>query len=404
MSWHNNNVNKNLKLFKGYTFFKGLDLTRGLFLIYLLDQGLTNSQVGLLQSLLFASTFLLEVPSGIMADKFKRKYSLLFGGILLAASYFVYLFTNSFWVYALIFISFGASFASQSGADAALLYDGLKETGSKWLDKYSSILGTNYSLGTMATTIAMVSAGFIYEFNPKLIFIISGSAAIISFVCVIFINESSHKKSDADEDSIGVIQSLKTFLSSNNGKKLFFFMLGMALIEAFHTPFFIFSQKLFLDSGVEKSHISSLLATSFLLSSFGMYVSGKLPIKNQLKFIVLTIVILILSCISLAFTTNIAFIIILFLIVQVVPNMLFIHTDKYIMDHCSSEIRASLMSVSSLINSIFISISYTLMGFSIDIYGIKETMGLLGLILLLAPIFFIIHLKKGENCENVQVA
>jgi MFS family permease len=102
-----------------------LDVQRGLFVLYLLQLGITQGQIGILQSFLFFSCVALEIPSGLLADRYGRKHSLILGFLGLFISGIGFLLFSDFIPFALIFCLFGASIAMGSGADRALLYDNL---------------------------------------------------------------------------------------------------------------------------------------------------------------------------------------------------------------------------------------------------------------------------------------
>ena len=52
---------------------------RGIFILFLLSQGFSDVEIGLLQSILFASAFILEIPTGLLGDKYGRKKSVITG-------------------------------------------------------------------------------------------------------------------------------------------------------------------------------------------------------------------------------------------------------------------------------------------------------------------------------------
>lgn len=86
-------------------------------------------QVQLLQSWFMFCLFLLEVPMGIVADHFGRKYVLTAGVIIDALGCLLYGSIPNFGIFILAEFLMALSLALISGADNALLYDSLKEQG-----------------------------------------------------------------------------------------------------------------------------------------------------------------------------------------------------------------------------------------------------------------------------------
>ncbi|MBT4824451.1 MFS transporter [Candidatus Woesearchaeota archaeon] len=105
--------------------------------------GISFTQLMLLQSVFVFSIFLLEVPTGAIADHFGRKTSLVLSGLFTAASAIVYTLFPSIYLFIIGEILWATGFALMSGADDAIIYDTLKHSKSeksskKVFGRYSS--------------------------------------------------------------------------------------------------------------------------------------------------------------------------------------------------------------------------------------------------------------------------
>ena len=89
--------------------------------------GLTLTQVLLIQSWFMIWIFLLEVPTGAVADYLGRKTSLVMGASVNALAAVVYAWKPSFAFFILGEFLWAMSVALISGADQALVYDSLKK-------------------------------------------------------------------------------------------------------------------------------------------------------------------------------------------------------------------------------------------------------------------------------------
>ena len=104
-----------------------------IFAIFFIDLGLSREQFLTLNAVWAATIFLLEVPSGALADTIGRRKLLIAAGIMMILEMALLLFApqNGGWI--LFIMAFanrllsGASEASASVADQALAYDTLKE-------------------------------------------------------------------------------------------------------------------------------------------------------------------------------------------------------------------------------------------------------------------------------------
>ncbi|MFH1244254.1 MAG: MFS transporter [bacterium] len=124
--WWGDPINKNYV----YAFFKNFAFFSAVLVPFFTDWGhISLFQVQLLQSWFSVWVFLLEVPTGAIADKIGRKYSLTLGAIMIAIATVVYGSIPNFYIFLLAEFLFAIGYALNSGADQALLYDTLKSQG-----------------------------------------------------------------------------------------------------------------------------------------------------------------------------------------------------------------------------------------------------------------------------------
>ena len=113
-----NATKKNLWKYSLYTFFISLAFSRAIFMLFLKDLGFTTAQMGLLESILFVATFVMEIPTGILGDRIGRKWSMACGILFDLASSLIFLYLHSFSWMILAFVLTGTSFAFSAAATA----------------------------------------------------------------------------------------------------------------------------------------------------------------------------------------------------------------------------------------------------------------------------------------------
>jgi MFS family permease len=89
--------------------------------------GLTPAQIGLVLGTFALVTLLAEIPTGILADKFPRKYSLVASKLLLALGMLTWLLMPNLTGYLIGIILMGISDSMSSGAMQAYMYEDLGE-------------------------------------------------------------------------------------------------------------------------------------------------------------------------------------------------------------------------------------------------------------------------------------
>lgn len=113
-----------------YKFLLSLHFVGGVLVPFYLEWGkISFPQIMFLQSFFVFSAFLLEIPSGAVADFLGRKVSIIMAALSMMLAAGIY---SSTPVYAIFFVAefcWALGFALLSGADEALVYDSLKHLG-----------------------------------------------------------------------------------------------------------------------------------------------------------------------------------------------------------------------------------------------------------------------------------
>jgi MFS family permease len=119
-----------------------------LYALLFADTGLSGAQISALFVLWSAVAFVAEVPSGALADRYGRRTALVASGLLQAAGYVLWIVLPGFPAFAAGFVLWGLGGALVSGAQEALLYDGLAAAGAQ--EHYARIQGRVGAVGLLA--------------------------------------------------------------------------------------------------------------------------------------------------------------------------------------------------------------------------------------------------------------
>ena len=127
--------------------------------LLLLARGLTLVQISLIESIMIFTIFLMEVPTGVLADRVGRKWSIFASTLLLMGGEVIFIFARSFEWYIIIALLTGTGFAFASGAVEALVYDSLPPKNRE--DAMKRAMGRVNSWGQIAFVIAPIVGGLI---------------------------------------------------------------------------------------------------------------------------------------------------------------------------------------------------------------------------------------------------
>ena len=109
--------------------FKNLSVSAAYLTPFFLQNGLNLSQVFLLQSVFSLAFLLWEIPSGRIADRYGRAFSIKLSAPIAAFAMIAYGFSNTFWEFVVWELVLAIANGLISGIDTALLIDTLKAEG-----------------------------------------------------------------------------------------------------------------------------------------------------------------------------------------------------------------------------------------------------------------------------------
>lgn len=100
-----------------------------IFAIYFLDRGISLTGFMILMATLNLSSIASELPTGLFADRFSRKWSIFVGALLGCGGVVLLIVAGHYIIFMVGFVLVGVGAAFASGADMALFYDSVKGAG-----------------------------------------------------------------------------------------------------------------------------------------------------------------------------------------------------------------------------------------------------------------------------------
>lgn len=381
-------MRKNLWLFLISAFFFNFYLASPIFFLFEKSLGLNFFQLGILEGVFALFILLLEIPSGIFADKYGRKTSLFMASFFSFISYLFYSFAQDIWFLVLGQAFGGVALSFASGAGEAFLFDELKDQ--KKEKSYAKNSGYLQLIIGSAFGISAIITSFLAPISLRLPIVLNLIPFILAAITAIMLKEPKLRKQSAihiRKKSWELIKNNKT-LQKIIIYRWFVFGLVISAIAIFYQP-------LLEQYGLEIKWFGLLFLITGATYSLGSFIAHKLEKFNAY----ITYIILGIFLVCLLFLAKVESLI-PFMIMLILGNFLlgliFVLTDVHINKLIPSAQRATIISYGNLGRQVFIAIMIIFAGFFMDYFGYPK---LLNVIISIIVLFLMIFLtwKKHLN-------
>lgn len=166
------NIKKQTFLLYLYDLLISFRLVDAVWVLFLLDRGYTLAQVGIAEGVFHITSMLFEIPSGMFADLFGRKKTLLLSGTAgIFSSFFMALDGWSGWIYFGMICS-ALAFNLASGTQEAIVYDSLLE--GKCEDRYKKVWANMSVIGRVAQAAACAASPIAIAMGYRYTYLVMG--------------------------------------------------------------------------------------------------------------------------------------------------------------------------------------------------------------------------------------
>ncbi|MBN2458178.1 MFS transporter [Candidatus Woesearchaeota archaeon] len=376
-------------IWKFYLFkiVSAMELTISIFVLFLLANKLSMTQVMTLETIFIAIVLLLEVPSGAFADLFGRKISLSLAMLCASISFVIFGIGADYWTFlaAQIFIAFG--WALTSGADSALLYDSLKEAGSE--RGYARIFGRGnfYSLLTFA--ISALFSGFLAVYlGYRALFFITSFIFFAGFIVCLLFKEPPIHKIIHEKNYLKHLAKAIRFSYSNKTVKNLIIYFGMFAALG-HLSWFLI-QPFYEQSELPGYTVGIATFLYFITAALGNLTAERFirRIKEE-RLLIIILLIASLSFIGIFFVNRL-FALLLISIMSFVCGVRDILVNKGINEHTDSHHRATVVSIQSMSKSLMYAIFAPLIGYFTDLFSPSAAFLMMGIGLFLFFVYYLV--------------
>lgn len=384
-------LSRNIRVDYLFRFTANFGLTGAVWVLYLSYNGMSLGQIGLLEGFFHIVSFLLEIPTGAMADLLGRKRTLLLGRISAIISGLLMITAHHFWSYAVAFAFSAASYNLNSGSEEALVYDSLK-----LLHRDKEFLKINGRLNFIqeaGSGFASFIGGIIAELSFFYAYVGGMIINAAAFLTGTFFCEPETKHS-TEKIHTGTIKEhfITSVLVFKHNRAVRQVLVFYPVVTAFGTTLYFYGQQHLYDIGLNKIQISFVILISGVFASLGALSADKFSsiFGDKEKYIAAS---------GLAFFITIFGVqnnyvaIAAFLIQSYFGALLYPIASNALNVLIPSKQRATIISVSSVMFSAAMILIFPICGFAGDLIGLGNVFYILGVVIIIFQFVFISRRK-----------
>lgn len=377
------NIKKQLRNLYLYEIISGFQIVDAVWVLFLLQRGFSLAQVGVAEGFFHVVSMCCEIPSGMLSDMMGRRKTLILSGIISAAGSFCMIATDCFWV---ILIAMGLnafSYNLVSGTREALTYDSLLEGGQE--ERYLTVSSTqeNIYLGIFAMTnlLSVVTVALGYR---KAYFISIVQGILSSFVAMRLseVNVGRENKKEkltcADIRRELILYTGQSLEFLKNNSSVCRRMMFGGIVAAGCYVVNMMMQEHLVACGLKAGWIGIPLLCISLFSMAGAALAGKTePVQLKKLMFMGSLA----AGVFIAVSSSQAIVVSVFAagMAHGAEEVLMLRVESENQRVFSSEIRATMVSVSSMMYSVFMVILSPLTGWAVEKWSIETAFAGLGI-------------------------
>jgi hypothetical protein len=244
----------------GYKATTAVEFYRPVMYLFFLAQGLTFTQITLLEAIYNLTTVLGEVPTGYVGDRVGRRDSLLVGTGLVSLTLVGIGLSGSFLALAGLYVCWSMGYNFRSGSEDAWLYDTLADGAES--DAFAGVRGRGESVSLAVGVGAAVLGGYLGSLDLSYPWFVAAGVTALGIPVLLTVEDAGGHGEDGTDPGLGrTLGIVRETLARRNVRALVVYY--YVLYAAVTYLVFVFLQPVFrtvvVDLGVAEARVESLL-------------------------------------------------------------------------------------------------------------------------------------------------
>lgn len=353
---------ENAKWLTYFAPFRALSISAAYLVPFFLQKGLSLSQVFVLQSIFSVAFLLWELPSGYIADRFGRAFSIKLSAPIAGLAMIAYGFSTTFWEFVIWELVLALANGLISGIDTALLLDSLKADGrEKEFVKTSQRIN---AFGFAATAAGVPIAIFLVHYVSISATVVADG--LLTFVGTLFVRklvEAPRYNGSQEAIRLSAWHAMKRL--THNAEARWLVILGSVLSAATYIGFWL-SASYYTKLGIPVVFFSAILAVRSLWKAWlsHHFTQERHIERNMLIYVALA------GLVYMAMATRALWFVWAVLGHDVIQALQGQPITAQLNKHISHEFRATMNSLINLVQRLIYSIAGPIVGVIVDKNGL----------------------------------
>ncbi len=342
--------------------------------LFLLYHGVSMTSILFLESARYIISILFEIPTGVFADRYGRKWSIVAGAFSSALSWIPWILADGrYSLYLLSYGLWGISSAFLSGATQAFMYEHLLSQGRE--KQMQKIYGMYLALGTLSYGIGSLIGGFfISDIDSTVVdklFIYSAIPQCIGFIIFFFLADAPHQN-NLKEEHLSSVHIMRYAITLVRTTPIFRSLLLLSVLTSpFVIALFYLSQPYLLLANIPLQWFGVIFFCSTVLTASAKVWSHTLERFFTHRHLLFLITVLPgIFWMMMGLVIHPIFSLLLFFSTDIAANIRDPLFADYFNRHTPSAIRATALSCVSFCDSLVIALLYPVVGFIATHYSV----------------------------------
>ncbi len=375
MSFDRAPLERNLRLLPWWWVLRWTWFGEAIWVIYLTrERGLTLGEVFLFEAAFSAAQIAAEVPTGMLADRYGRRLSLVVGTTVGVAAFFAFGAGASLWLLLGAYALLGIAEAFQSGANSALLFDTLGPLGRQ--AEFAPFMGRFNAQQTAGIAFFTVAGAAMVHWVPLWVPIVLSGVASVPAIAVAWRTTEPPRRAERPGFGATGREALRAVRRS---RAMWSAILLLALGQVGIVTMGVSMQPVVAGYGVPLWTLGLFVAAPLALSTVGSLLAA--PMKRWLGLPATFLLMPLLGALALlAGASGVPWLYPLFILPSITFNVLYVHVIDFITRRAPDELRATTISIGAVMASLANIASTVAVGALVDGIGLGGALAAAGIV------------------------